>query len=132
MADTETTLYEKVLLDLWNRAQNVSSNVYTSSRPSATDQMDDFVVVSLPQGITPYSDTHDTAYVQMSCYVRDRQGGVENVNVIGRMVDAVRALLPFNDDLLTANTDKPLQLPSKSDGMGFHSTTLQFKILVKH
>lgn len=125
------SLYKNVMLDLWNKALTVSNNAFTSSRPSATDQMGDFVVVSLPQGITPYSDTHDTAYVQMACYVRDRQGGIENVPKMGELVDKVRALIPFSDELLTCNQDKPIQLQSKSDGMGFHSTTLQFKILVK-
>lgn len=127
----ETSLYERVMRALYDKAITVDSNVYMSSRPTAVDKKDTFIVVRLSQGIDPYADTHDTAYVQFHCYVRDRQGGIENVQQMGTLIDAVRALIPFSDELIVCNQDKPFQLPSKSDGMGFHSTVIQFKILIK-
>lgn len=115
---------------LYTMAKTVSEHVYTSSRPSATEKMDDFIVIRLPQGIDPYADTHNTAYVQMNCYVRDRQGGVENVGVMERLTDGVVNLFPY-DDTLISTVDAPIVLETKSDGMGFHSTIIQFKIIIK-
>ena len=125
------TLYEKVLFALYEKALTISSNAYTSTRPTATEQMEDFVVASLPQGILPYSDTHDSAYVQLACYVRDKQGGIENVPKMSALINSARALLPFNDELITCNDAKPLQMASKSDGLGFHSVVIQFRIIIK-
>lgn len=121
---------QDVLQGLYNKALTVCDKVFTSSRPTATDKMDKFIVVRLPQGIEPYADTHNVAYVQMICFVRDRQGGVENVNILEEMVDGVTSLLPFNDSLMSSN-DKPLVFGASSDGMGFHSVTIQFRIVIK-
>lgn len=119
-----------VLEALAAKAKTVCDRVYTSSRPTATDKMDAFIVVRLPQGIDPYADTHNIAYVQMNCFVRDRQGGVENVNVMDELIEGVTSLTPFNDELMSCN-GSPLVLDTKSDGMGFHSTIIQFKVVIK-
>lgn len=121
---------EAVLESLYTKAKTVCDNVFTSSRPVATEKMDSFIVVRLPQGIDPYADTHNIAYVQFVCFVRDRQGGVERADVMEEMIDGISALFPFNDSLMSCN-DTPLVLDTKSDGMGFHSTIIQFKIVIK-
>lgn len=122
--------YKDVLADLFAKAKTVSNHVFTSSRPTATERMNSFIVVRLPQGIDPYADTHNTAYVQMNCFARDRQGGVENVDEMERLINGIVGLLPFDDELLSCN-DKALVLNTKSDGMGFHSTIIQFKVVIK-
>lgn len=122
--------YKDVLTDLFAKAKTVSNHVFTSSRPTATERMNSFIVVRLPQGIDPYADTHNTAYVQMNCFARDRQGGVENVDEMERLINGIVGLLPFDDELLRCN-DKALVLNTKSDGMGFHSTIIQFKVVIK-
>lgn len=119
-----------VLESLWAKAKTVSGHVFTSSRPIATDKMDEFIVVRLPQGIDPYADTHNIAYVQMNCFVRDRQGGIVNEDEMEELVDGIVGLLPFDDALMSCN-EKPLVMDCKSDGMGFHSTIIQFKIVIK-
>lgn len=121
---------KEVLQELWTKALTVCDKVYTTSRPTATDKMDRFIVVRLPQGIDPYADTHNIAYVQIICFVKDRQGGIENVNAEEEMVEGITSLLPFNDALMSCN-DKPVVLDSKSDGMGFHSVIVQFKVVIK-
>ena len=118
-----------VLQELETKAAMFSSNVF-STRPSATDQMGDFVVVRLPQGILPYADTHNTAYVQMICFVRDKQGGRENIERMEELIDGITSIVPFNDALMSCN-DIPVVLETKSDGMCFHSTIIQFKIVIK-
>lgn len=121
---------KEVLQELYAKAQTVCNKVFLTSRPTATDKMDKFIVVRLPQGIDPYADTHNIAYAQMVCFVRDRQGGIENENVMEEMIDGVSSLFPFNDALMSCN-NTPIVLSSVSDGMGFHSTIIQFKIVIK-
>lgn len=119
-----------VLQELYAKALTVCDKVFVSSRPTSADRMEKFIVVRLSQGITPYADTHSTAYVQMNCYAKDRQGGLENVNVMQELIDGVISLVPFNDSLMSCN-DTPLILETKSDGIGFHATAIQFKIVIK-
>lgn len=121
---------KEVLQALYTKASTVCDKVFTSSRPTATDKMDEFIVVRLPQGIDPYADTHNIAVVQMNCFVRDRQGGIAREDVMEEMIDGITALTPFNDSLMSCN-DTPLILNTVSDGMGFHSTIIQFKIVIK-
>lgn len=121
---------KEVLEELYGKALTVCDKVFTSFRPTATDKMDKFIVVRLPQGIYPYADTHNTAYVQMICFVRDRQGGIENADVMEELIDGITSFVPFNDELMSCN-EKPLILETKSDGMGFHSTIIQFQIVIK-
>lgn len=120
----------EVLQELYAKALTVCDKVFVSSRPTSADRMEKFIVVRLSQGITPYADTHSTAYVQMNCYAKDRQGGLENVNVMQELIDGVISLFPFNDSLMSCN-DTPLILETKSDGIGFHATAIQFKIVIK-
>ena len=120
---------KEVLQELEGKAARFSSNVF-STRPSATDQMDDFIIVRLPQGIYPYADTHNTAYVQMNCFVRDKQGGREQIDKMDELIQGVTSIVPFNDELMSCN-DAPLVLETKSDGMGFQSTIIQFKVVSK-
>lgn len=120
---------KEVLQELEGKAAMFSQNVF-STRPSATDQMDDFIIVRLPQGIYPYADTHNTAYVQMNCFVRDKQGGREQIDKMDELIQGVTSIVPFNDELMSCN-DAPLVLETKSDGMGFHSTIIQFKVVIK-
>ena len=118
-----------VLDALYNKALGVCDNSFTS-RPVATDKMDTFIVVSLPQGIDPYADTHNTAYVQFHCYARDRQGGVVNENALEELVDGIVNLFPFNDSLMSCNAS-PIVLGAKSDGLGFHSVIIQTRLVIK-
>lgn len=119
-----------VLQELYTKALTVCDRVFVTTRPTSADSMDKFIVVRLSQGISPYADTHSTAYVQMNCYVKDRQGGIENVNVMQELIDGVISIVPFNDELMSCN-DAPLVLETKSDGIGFHATAIQFKIVIK-
>lgn len=120
---------KEVLEELESKVAVFSQNVF-STRPSATDQMDDFIIVKLPQGIDPYADTHNVAYVQMNCFVRDKQGGREQIEKMDELIQGVTSIVPFNDELMSCN-DIPLVLGTQSDGMGFHSTIIQFKVVIK-
>lgn len=121
---------QEVLQSLYNMALTVCENVFTSSRPTAVDRMDSFIVVRLPQGIDLYADTHNTAYAQFNIFVRDRQGGIESVDAMETLVSGITDLFPIDDGVVACN-GKPTILTTKTDGMGFHSTIIQFKIIIK-
>lgn len=118
-----------VLEMLYRSLTGLCGKVFTSNRPVATEKMDSFLVIRLSQGVYPYADTHNTAYVQVHCFVRDGQGGIENVGEMERLIDGVVSLVPFNNALMSCN-DTPLVLETKSDGMGFHCTIIQFKLVI--
>lgn len=126
MADTH---YEQILMMLYDKVSGLTDKVFTNTRPLAYEQMDDFIVVRLVSE-DPYADTHNMGYVQYHIYVRDRQGGIENVPKMGELVEGVKSLHPFNNAYASCNS-KPTQLQSKSDGMGFHVTVIQFRLVIK-
>ena len=125
----EQTHYEQLLRMLCDKVSDLSDKVFTNTRPLAYEQMQDFIVVRLVSE-DPYSDTHDIGYVQYHVYVRDRQGGIENVPRMGELVSGVKHVYPFNNSLVSCN-EKPVQMQSKSDGLGFHVTVIQYRLVIK-
>ena len=108
----------------------ICGEVHTSSRETVKATSNNFVIIKLPQGITPYADTHNTAYVQFHLYAKDIANGVESVQRMESLIDSVSGLFPFNTSLMSCN-EKPLLLDSKSDGMGYHTSVMQFRIVIK-
>lgn len=120
---------KEVLEELYNKAKTVCENVFVTTRPTATAQMKSFIVVRLPQGFRPTADTHNLVTIQLLCYVRDKQDGVEDVKTEETLVDGILNLFPYRSQLLHCG-NTPLILEAKSDGMGFHSTIIQLKAVV--
>ena len=121
---------KEVLNALRNMIVPFCSEVYMSSRETVKTSSNNFVIVKLPQGIDPYADTHNTAYVQFQLFAKDISNGVESVDRMESLIDSCSALFPFNTSLMSCN-EKPLLTDSKSDGMGYHSCVMQFKIVIK-
>lgn len=107
----------------------ICGNVHTTSRETVMESSNQFVIIKLPQGIYPYADTHNTAYVQFQLYAKDIGNGVESVSRMEDLIDGICTLFPFHNDLMSCN-EKPVLLESKSDGMGYHSCVMQFKIAI--
>lgn len=108
----------------------VCAEIHTSNRETVKTTSNKFVIIKLPQGIEPYADTHNTAYVQFQLFAKDIANGVESVQRTEELIEGVSALFPFNTELMSCN-DKPTLLPTVSDGMGYHSSIMQFKIVIK-
>jgi len=119
-----------VLGALRDMVLTVCPDVHTTNRETVKGTSDKFVIIRLPQGITPYADTHNTAYVQFQLYAKDIANGVESVERMESLIDGVCGLLPFSTDLISCN-EKPVLLGSMSDGMGYHSCVMQFNIVIK-
>lgn len=119
-----------VLAALREMVLPICSDVHTSSRETVKTTSNKFVIIKMPQGIDPYADTHNTAFVQFHLFAKDISNGVESVQRMEELIEAFSGLFPFNTELMCCN-DTPLLLGSKSDGMGYHSTVMQFRIVIK-
>lgn len=119
-----------VMEALRNMIVPICPDVHTSNRETVKTSSDKFVIIKMPQGIDPYADTHNTAYVQFHLFAKDIANGVESLQRMEDLVDSVSNLLPFNTELMSCN-DIPVLTESKTDGMGYHSSILQFKIVIK-
>lgn len=126
-----TTLYPRmeVLQSLYELTADITPNRFITSRPNAVgEQMDEFLLIRLPQRITEPGDTYQLTTGQIAVFARDAQGGLENSFMLELMQDAVCALFPIRSDLYLAT--RPVLLPGGSDGAGFHSLIIQFNIRI--
>lgn len=126
----------EVLSALCSMLHSVCEEVYTTNRPTVKDSTEKFVVVRLPQGISPESDLHNTAYVQLQLFYKDRANGIEHVNrgeeMVESSINSIKTYLVqggLYGGMMRCN-EEPVLLPSSSDGMGYHSVIIQFKIVI--
>lgn len=125
------TLYPRmeVLQSLHELTADITPNRFITTRPTAVgEQMDEFMLIRLPQRITEPGDTYQLTTGQIAVFARDVQGGLENSLMLELMQDAVCALFPIRSDLYLAT--RPILLPGGSDGAGFHSLIIQFSIRI--
>lgn len=126
-----TTLYPRmeVLQSLYELTADITPNRFITTRPNAVgEQMDEFLLIRLPQRITEPGDTYQLTTGQIAVFSRDVQGGLENSFMLELMQDAVCSLFPIRTDLYLAT--RPVLLPGGSDGAGFHSLIIQFNIRI--
>lgn len=121
---------QAVLASLRELVLSKCNEVYFNNRETVKTSSICFVVIRLPQGIDPDSNIHNTAVVQFQLFAKDVNNGVEGIARMENLVDGISSLFPFNNGLISCN-DTPLMLDSKSDGMGYHSIIMQFKIVIK-
>ena len=120
---------KEVLMMLTDMAKSVCDNVFVSTRPQSKQPYNEFLVVRVGN-IDPYAQTHNIATVQINCFAKDRDGGVEAADRIETLIDGVTSLLPFDNERMSCN-ENPIILPSVSDGMGYHAVIIQFKLIIK-
>lgn len=121
---------KEVLEALVQMVMPICGDVHTSNRETVKTTSEKFVIVKLPQGITPYADTHNTAFVQFQLFAKDITNGIESIGRMESLIEGISGLFPFNTPLMSCN-DTPMQTESKSDGMGYHSIIMQFRIVIK-
>lgn len=119
----------KVLQSLDELTAEISPNRFITTRPNAVgEQMQDFLLIRIPQRIIQPGDTFQTTYGQIAVFARDVQGGLENTLRMEELQEAVTALFPIRTPLYLAT--RPVLLPGGSDGAGFHSLIIQFNIRI--
>ena len=110
----------EVLQSLCELTASVSENRFISTRPNAVgEQMQDFLLIRLPQTIYDRGDTYQSTKGQIAVFARD---------VLEKMQTAVLDLFPLATDRYHAK--EPLLLPGGADGAGFHSLIIQFNITI--
>ena len=120
---------EELLKSLYELTADITPNRFITTRPNAVGkQMDEFLLVKLPQRISQPGDTYQLTTGQIVVFARDIQGGLENSLVLERMQNAVCSLFPIRSNLYLAT--RPILLPGGSDGAGFHSLIIQFNIRI--
>lgn len=125
------TVYPRmeVLQSLYELTADITPNRFITTRPNAVgEQMDEFLLIRLPQRITEPGDTYQLTTGQIAVFARDIQGGLENSLMLELMQDAVCSLFPIRTDLYLAT--RPVLLSGGSDGAGFHSLIIQFNIRI--
>lgn len=125
------TLYPrmKVLQSLYELTADITPNRFITARPNAVgEQMDEFLLIRLPQRITEPGDTYQLTTGQITVFARDIQGGLENSLALEQLQESVCSLFPIRSDLYLAT--RPILLPGGSDGAGFHSLIIQFNIRI--
>lgn len=119
----------EVLRELDRLTSGISPNRFISTRPPATaEPMQDFLLIRLPQTIYDRGDTYQSTVGQIAVFARDIQGGLEDTLRLEHMQQAVTALFPVAAE--TFHATRPLVLPGGSDGAGFHSLIIQFRITI--
>ena len=111
---------------IYEQAKTICDNVFDTSRPSATDRMEQFIVVALKNKI-PHSSITDKAWIQFHIYVRDGARGTFRDNVMQQMIDDVKGL-DLKTPLFALNGGEPYETDPKADGLGFHAVSIQYSI----
>lgn len=119
----------EVLQSLYELTADITPNRFITTRPNAVgEQMEEFLLIRLPQRITEPGDTYQLTTGQIAVFAHNVQGGLENSLMLELMQDAVCSLFPIRSDLYLAT--RPILLPGGSDGAGFHSLIIQFSIRI--
>lgn len=119
----------EVLKSLSDLTASITPNRFVSSRPPATSEpMDDFLLIRLPQTIYDRGDTYQSTWGQIAVFAKDVQGGLENTLRLEEMQSAVMELFPIKVDRYHAKM--PRLHPGGTDGAGFHSLIIQFRITI--
>lgn len=125
------TLYPRmeVLQSLYELTADITPYRFISTRPNAVgEQMEEFLLIRLPQTIYDRGDTYQSTTGQIAIFVRDIQGGLENSLCLEQIQEAVTILFPIVTELYHGK--RPLLLPGGSDGAGFHSLIIQFHLTI--
>lgn len=111
---------------IFEQAKTICDNVFDTTRPSATDRMEQFIVVALKNKI-PHSSITDKAWIQFHVYVRDGAKGIFRDEAMQEMIDAVKGL-DLKTPLFALNGGEPYETDPKTDGLGFHAVAIQYSV----
>lgn len=134
MAYTDDFNVSGALRSLYDKAREVSNNVFTGGRPQAVpEQMNEFLVVSIPSRLESstigggYGVTQ--AFCNIEVYVKLRKGGVENLTKLDSMLKKVLGLFPIDNETIIAT--KPTVALRGNDGLGFSAVLVRADLVIK-
>lgn len=119
----------KVLHTLYELTEEITPNRFITTRPVATsEEMEEFLLIRLPQRIDPTADTYQLTTGQIVIFVRNIQKELENTFRLEKLQEAITEMFPISTPLFLAT--HPVLLPGGSDGAGFHTLIIQFNIRI--
>lgn len=105
----------------------VSDKVFSEHRPSATEQMSDFIVVSIPNTIDD-QNAYQKGYLRIELYVRDKQSGIANTVRLQEMLNGLSELYPIVTNRFSITS--PQLVLKGADTLGFTVWNIQSKLLI--
>lgn len=134
MSYREDFKVSKALQSLYGLGELISEYVFTGKRPQATpEQMQDFVVVSIPSRIEAstygggYGST--SGYCNIEIFVKLKKSGVEDIKKMNSMLEDVLDLFPYSDDAI--QLARPVVALRGNDGLGFSAVLVRAELLIK-
>lgn len=117
----------KILFDL---TKPVSNKRYINTRPeNSIEQLNDYILIRMANGIQDHGATYQTAYIQISVFVKDKSKGIEDTYGLQSKIDAVTDLFPIVTPIFSA-VDLNL-IASGADNTGFHYAIFQTRLTIK-
>lgn len=120
----------EVLKFLYDTFKDVSAKRFINTRPETTsEQLSDYMLIRMANGIQDHGATYQTAYVQLTVFVRDKSKGVEDTFALQSKIDAITSKFPIVSNKISA-TD-PYLIASGADNTGFHYAIIQTRLTIK-
>lgn len=125
-----------ILEGLFAMMSDIVDEVYTTNRPDVKTSTDTWAAILLPYGINAGSSIHNAAFVRIQLFYKDRKNGIENVDsgedIADQTINAIKTQLVEGGTyghLMTCN-EEPRVLYFKSDHMGYHVISIQFRVII--
>lgn len=124
----------EVLQSLYELTVDITPNRFITTRPNAVgEQMEEFLLIRISQSMGEWGNVCQFSTGQIAVFAKDAQGGLENTLMLELMQSAVMEIFGkervINTPTYTAW--EPRLLPGGSDGAGFHSLIIQFRLQIK-
>lgn len=132
--ETLVTALSDVCEPQTDRNGDAMLSVYPGTRPSATDNHTEFIVVSLSRSVYSHGP-YQNAAVYIDIYVRNAQGGTEKSWRLQELYDEVTSRFPFKKvDEATGiarwTATRPKCVLVGDDSLGFHAWRVRARLFV--
>lgn len=117
-----------------DRSGDPMLSVYPGSRPSATDNHTEFLVVSLSRSVYSHGP-YQNAAVYIDIFVRNGQGGIERTWRLQEICDELTSRFPFRrideeSGLTRWTVTRPKLVLAGDDSLGFHVWRIRARLFV--
>lgn len=108
--------------------RTANSNVYTGSKPTASDKLpSSFIVISIPGNITDLCALNQ-GYISLYLYAKDK-GGRRDGESINNMFKALHSSFPHKNEGCFFDYKSQASFPDKND---YHILALNLKVTIMH
>lgn len=132
--ETVVTAMSDVCEPQEDRSGDAMLSVYPGTRPSATDNHTEFLVVSLSRSVYSHGP-YQNAAVYIDIFVRNGQGGIERTWRLQELCDKVTAKFPFvkedeESGIARWTVTRPKLVLDGDDSLGFHVWRIRARLFV--